>query len=737
MRITSIGGGPGGLYAAALLRRAHPDAEVTVHERNAPDDTFGFGVVFSAATLGVLEDADPPSYDALMRACARWDPVEIRYRGERVRAHGNRFAAISRHRLLRILQDRARELGVDLRFGDEVTDPESLRDADLVIGADGINSRVRERYAASFRPRLTVEGSKFIWLGTDRRFDVFTFIFVETEWGPMQAHIYPFGDDVSTFIVECAPDVWRRAGFDAVDAASLPPGASDEASMEVLAKVFADHLDGHALLPNNSKWLDWTTVENRSWRHENVVLLGDAAHTAHFSIGSGTKLAMEDAISLARSLERADSLDAALAMYEGERRPAVQRVQEAAAESLDWFERYRRYLDLAPPQFAYSLVARSGRVDHDNLRRRDPVLVQAVDRWFAEEAAWDDHARPFLLPPTPARTPFRVAGGSLANRLVLASRDLQDAEDGAPSEAALRAVEDLGWSGCGLVLVPRVAVAPDARATPADLGFYTDDHVDTWAEVVRRARGGVSGSRIGIELSHAGPRGATRPRQEGLDLPLTRDGWPLVAASAMPYTQRSVVPAELDRQGMDTVVAAFVTATERALVAGFDHVQLRMSHGELLATFLSPLTNRREDAFGGDVEGRLRFPLEVLDAVRAAWPGDRSLSVAMTVDDLEREGQPAEDAVAIARALADHGSDLVHATAGQTTPRSRPTFGRTHGAPYSDLVRNEAPVATLASGGIHTTGEADHLVAAGLADLCLLGPLPPDEPDWLARLRER
>ncbi len=734
MKISSIGGGPGGLYAAILLKRAHPDATITVYERNAPDDTFGFGVVFSAATLAELEDADAPSYDAMMGAMARWDPVEVRYRGERVRAHGNRFAAISRHRLLGLLQERARELGVDLRFTTEVDDPEAVRDADLVLGADGLNSLVRARYADHFGPSLTVEGSKFIWLGTTKRFNVFTFIFLDTEWGPFQAHIYPFSDDTSTFIVECAPEIWRRAGLDAVDAADLPPGVSDDASIKLLGELFADHLDGHELIPNNSKWLDWTTVHNRSWRHDNVVLLGDAAHTAHFSIGSGTKLAMEDAIALARAIERADDLDEALMRYESARRPAVERVQQAAAESLDWFARYRRYWGFPAPQFAYSLLTRSGRVDHDNMRRRDPALVAAVDRWFAEEAVGGDHTRPRLLPPTPARTPLAMPGGRVANRLVLTPADDQAATDGLPSATTAHAVDDLAHAGAGLVLLERVAIAPEARATTGDLGVYRDEHDAFWRDVIARARARGSDTWFGCQLSHAGPRGATRPRGDGLDLPLRQGGWPLLAASPLPYTSRSAVPAPLDRPGMDTVLALFVAAVDRVRAAGFDHCELRMSHGELLATFLSPLTNRRDDEYGGDVAARLRFPLEVLDAVRAAWPTDRPLSVSLTVDDLQPGGLSAAEAVEIARACVQHGADLVHATAGGTTPAASPDYGRAYGARYSDLVRNGAAVPTIAAGGIHSVGEADHLVAAGVADLCVVGPLA-GEPGWLARLR--
>jgi anthraniloyl-CoA monooxygenase len=735
MRITSIGGGPGGLYAAILLKAADPDREVTVLERNAPDDTFGFGVVFSAATLAELEDADAPSYGTMMRACARWDPVEVLYRGERVRAHGNRFAAISRHRLLDILQERCRELGVDLRFRTEVEDPRDLLDADLLLGADGVNSRTRDRFADTFGPRLTVEGSKFIWLGTTRAFDAFTFIFRETEFGPFQAHIYPYSERMSTFIVECAEDTWRVAGLDRVDPASLPLGVSDLESLKFLQELFADHLDGHELVPNNSKWLDWVTVRNDTWRHRNVVLLGDAAHTAHFSIGSGTKLAMEDAIALAGALARAPDLEAALAHYESVRKPAVERVQEAAGESLDWFARYGRYWGFHPAQFAYTLLTRSERVDYDNLKRRDPDLVAAVDRWFAEESERGGHDVALLVPPPPALTSLRLRGRHLANRTVVVPPAVEDAVDRVPPPAQREAVHRLTRAGAGLVLVEQVAVAADGRVTPADAGLYTDEQAATWQRTLAEARRDGPPTPVGVQLVHAGPRGATRPRSAGIDLPLRRGGWPLVAASPVPYTDVSPRPRALDRVGMDAVREEFVAAARRADAAGFDLLELHAGHGYLLASLLSPLTNRRDDAYGGDLDSRLRFPLEVLDAVREAWPDDKPLSVCFSASDLQPGGVTEEEAVETARRLAEHGADLLHVVAGQTTPAARPSYDGAYDAPWSDLVRNGAGVRTLVGGGIPTRSEANHLLVAGKADLCIIGRPLPAEPPWLARLR--
>ncbi len=730
MRITSIGGGPAGLYAAILLKAADPSHEITVFERNAADDTFGFGVVFSAATLAGLEAADAPSFLRLWDTCARWDPVEVRYGGQRVRAHGNRFAAISRQQLLRILQERAAELDVDLRFQTEVDDVEGLMaDSDLVLGADGINSAVRDRFADHFRPRLRTEGSKFIWLGTTQRFDAFTFIFEQNDAGRFQAHIYPYSEDLSTFIVECDPATWQKAGLDAVDASQLAPGESDQASIAYLRALFSEHLDGHELVENNSKWIDWTTVTTESWYHRNIVLMGDAAHTAHFSIGSGTKLAMEDAMALADGLalhdDRADALDA----YVSARKPTTEAIQRAAAESLEWFERYGRYWVFDAPQFAYSLLTRSKRVDYENLRKRDLHLVESLDRWYA--GACRDQL-PATVPRPPASNPITLGPVELRNRIAYLTDADRAGQDGVASDPHLDEVVTWATSDIGLVLVDAVAVSPDGRITPTDAGLYTDEHVAQWRDVLQRTGPREDRGLVGVRLTHAGPRGATRSRAHGVDLPLRRsDAWPLVAASDRPYSSVARTPSSLDAEGMARVRDEFAAAARRAAEVGFDAIELQAGHGYLLASFLSPLTNTRDDDHGGDVFGRLRFPLEVLEAVREAWPTDRLLSVCFSASDLEPEGLAEADALEIARQLRQHGADVIHVVSGQTTPRSRPEYSTGFNAEWSDLVRNEAGVPVMTSGNLPSVADINHVLLAGRADLAALGrPLPPS-PAWL------
>jgi anthraniloyl-CoA monooxygenase len=705
MRIGVLGGGPAGLYFALLAKRADPSCEVTVVERNAPDATFGWGVVFSEETLGGLRDADYPSYAEITDTFARWNAIDVVYGGRTIRSGGHRFSAIARKRLLEILQRRCRQVGVELAFHTEVPTLDAFADRDLVVAADGVNSTARRLLAEPLRPSLDVHRSKFVWFGTDLVLDAFTFVFRATEHGMFQVHAYPFDARTSTFIVECTEATWRRAGLEQ---------ASEEESIAFCQQLFAPELAGHKLLSNRSLWISFVTVRCASWHHGKVVLLGDAAHTAHFTIGSGTKLAMEDAVALAGALQRhPDELQAALTDYELERQPVVERFQEAARESAAWFENVRRYDGFDPVQFAFNLLTRSGRIGHLELTKRDARFVATVDRFIAGDPA-------ALLVPPPVFTPLRQRTLTLANRLALAPVAEDDAAGGRLAEAAGERLVGAAAGGAGLVVSELVAVAADGRVTPGTPGLWEEGHAEPWSRVAAAVR--ERGGRLAVRLGHAGRRGATRPRRRGLDRPLAAGGWPLLAASAVPYGRGGQVPRAMQRADMERVAGDFVRAARLAADAGVDLLLLDLAHGYLLGGFISPLANRRDDQFGGPLERRLRFPLEVVDAVRAAWPAERPLWASLAASDWAPGGLGQQEAVAAARALAGRGCDLLQVTAGQTTAAASPDDGRFWLVPLSDLVRNDAGVATMVGGNLTTADEADTILAAGRADLCLLDP---------------
>jgi anthraniloyl-CoA monooxygenase len=713
VRIVIVGGGPAGLYASALLKKADPGSEITVLERNPTDATYGWGVVFSDQTLTEFREADYPTYRQITDSFVRWDAIDVFFRGELVRSGGHGFAGIARRKLLGILQHRCRELGVDLRYEERVDDPEALPAHDLLIGADGVASSVRRLHEKSFRPTFEQGSARYIWYGTDRALDSFTFVFRDTEHGLFQVHAYPFDGTTSTWIVECSEATWRRAGLH---------DATEAESIAFCEHLFARDLRGRRLFSNNSRWLTFTTIRCRTWHHGNVVLLGDAAHTAHFSIGSGTKLAMEDAISLARAFEhhRGDR-DRAVADYELERKPVVERFQEAAAESKTYFERTGRYRALSPQQFAFHLLTRSGRIDYDVLRIRDPHYADQVDRWFAAASG----AATSVVAPPPAFTTISLRGLRLPNRTAVAPPPRYTSEDGALSNDLGDDIVRAAETGTALVLTQIVAVAPEGRITSGDPGIYEDGHTGFWGAIADRVHG--SGGRLGIRLGHAGRRGSTRPRQEGLDRPLTEGGWDLVSASAIPYRPDGRVPLELVREGMDRVTEAFVSAAERAARAEADLLVVHMAHGYLLGSFLSPLTNVRTDEFGGSLEKRMRFPVRVFRAVRDVWPADRPLAAAINATDWTPGGTEPEEAAAAARALADAGCDIVEVLAGHSTPDHRPRYGRMFLVPLADQVRNESGVRTLVGGGITTTGQANTTLAGARADLVVMDlPIPWD-----------
>lgn len=727
MRIAVVGGGPGGLYAAALLKQLDPGHEITVWERNAPDDTFGFGVVFSDQTLGGIENADTVVHRAMEDRFARWTDIDIAFDGHAFTVGGQGFAAMSRKDLLRILQERAAALGVTVHHRSPAPDVDGLRLAhDLVIAADGVHSAVRTKYADAFGPSLDRRTNKYMWLGTDRVFEAFQFFVKHTPFGTMQVHGYPYAHDASTFIVEMAQDVWRRAGFDADEAVGFPPGASDERAVARIRELFADELAGHALLTNNSHWLDFTTVRNERWHHGNVVLLGDAAHTAHFSIGSGTKLAMEDALALAACLHEHPTVAEALTAYETERRPVVESTQRAAQASLEWFENIGMYAGQEPTQFCFNLLTRSRRITYDNLRERDADFARRVESGFAEAQGLPE-AVPAMF------QPFTLGGLELKNRIVLSPMDMYSAVDGVPDEFHLVHLGSKALGGAGLVMTEMVCVSPQARITPGCTGLWNDAQRDAWARVTAFVHD-RSTARIGLQLGHAGRKGSTRLMWDGMDQPLDDGNWEVLGPSPLPYGPGCHVPREMTRADMAAVVADFAAAARRAAEAGFDLLEVHAAHGYLLSSFLSPIANHRTDGYGGDLAGRLRFPLEVFDAVRAAFPADRPVTVRISATDWAPDGNTEHDAVGIARAFIAHGAAAIDVSSGQVTQDEKPAFGRSYQTPFADRIRHEvagpAGVAVIAVGAISSVDDVNSILLAGRADLCALGRTHLYNPQW-------
>jgi anthraniloyl-CoA monooxygenase len=735
VRIAVLGAGPGGLYFAALARQLDPRHDITIWERNAADDTFGFGVVFSDETLGGIEHADAGIFAAMQREFARWDDIDVHFRGTTFTSGGHGFAAMSRKRLLAILQGRCAELGVRMVFGTQAPDVAGLAASyDLVVAADGMNSATRGRLAATFGPDLERRRCRYIWLGTDLVFDAFKFYILDTPAGIMQVHGYPYSDRASTFILEMHEDVWRRAGFGEVAGlADLAPGRSDEASIELIRELCADVLGGsgagrHSLVANHSRWTTFTTVRCRTWRHENVVLLGDAAHTAHFSIGSGTKLAMEDALALAACLhEHAPAVADALAAYEAERRPVVASTQRAAQASLEWFENIGQYADQDPHQFAFNIVTRSRRVTYDNLRLRDPEFVAGLDRWFAGSSAGAADPRP------PMFQPFRLGPLELPNRVVVSPMDMYSARDGVPGDFHLVHLGSKALGGAGLVMTEMACVSPSGRITPGCTGIYTAEQEDSWRRITAFVHG-QTGAKIGIQLGHSGRKGSTRLMWEGMDVPLPEGNWEVCGPSALPYTAQSQTPRELSPAELDDICDQFVLAAHAAARADFDLLELHCAHGYLLSSFLSPLTNQRTDAYGGSRAARLRYPLKVFDAVRAVWPRDRPMTVRISATDWREGGLDLDDAVEIARAFAEHGAAGISVSTGQVVSDEQPAFGRSYQTPYADRIRNEIGrkhgVAVIVAGAISSYDDVNSIILAGRADLCALGRTHLYDPQW-------
>jgi anthraniloyl-CoA monooxygenase len=731
MRIASVGGGPAGLYFSLLFKRTFPDADITVYERNRADDTFGWGVVFSDETLGHFEQADPESFAQIKAQFAYWTDIETHLRGQRVTSTGHGFCGLSRRKLLQIFHERCRQLGVRLVFGKEVRSLADVPGNDLVLAADGLNSALRKQSEDHFKPTVDWRACRFAWLGTTLPLKAFTFHFKETPHGLFQVHAYPFEPQLSTWIVECHEHVWRRAGLDM---------ASEEETLAFCERLFADELQGHRLLGNKSVWRSFPTVRCERWHHRNLVLLGDSAHTAHFSIGSGTKLAMEDAIALrdafathataAGRAPAAADVPAVLAAYEARRKPDTIRTQRAAQTSLEWFENSARYVHQHPLQFTFNLMTRSKRITWDNLRLRDPALVESVDRWFFDEA-WERHGAPGVskpvagtkdapLAPAPIFAPFRLRSLQLENRIVVSPMCQYSAEEGVPGDWHLVHLGSRAVGGAGLVLTEMTDVSPEGRITCGCTGLWNEAQQRGWQRIVDFVHGN-SRARIGIQLAHAGRKGSCELPWKG-GRPLASGAWTTLGPSALPFGKDWPAPREMSRREMDKVREDFVSATRRAHSAGFDLIELHMAHGYLLSSFLSPLSNRRTDGYGGALQNRLRFPLEVLDAMRAAWPQERPLAVRLSATDWMDEdgGQTIEESVEIARTLGAHGCDLVDVSTAGNVPESRPDYGRMYQVPFADRIRHETGLPVMAVGAILGADHASTVLAAGRADLCAL-----------------
>ncbi len=726
MNILCIGGGPAGLYFALLMKQRNPGHRVVVVERNRPFDTFGWGVVLSDQTLGNLRTADPVSARLIGDAFNHWDDIEVFFKGRSVRSTGHGFCGIGRKRLLNILQERCLALGVELVFETDVTDDQVLAaqyGADLVIASDGLNSRIRNRYAATYQPDVDLRQCRFVWLGTRKTFDAFTFAFEKTEHGWFQAHAYKFDGETSTFIVETPEAVWKAHGLDSM---------SQEDAVAFCEKLFARYLDGNALISNathlrgSAIWIRFPRVVCNTWVHREhvngravpIVLMGDAAHTAHFSIGSGTKLALEDAIDLADEFATGHDMDTVLQGYEARRSVEVLKIQNAARNSTEWFENVERYSGMEVEQFAYSLLTRSQRISHENLRLRDAKWLEGYEGWLAG-------GKPVL----PMLTSLKVRDIELKNRVVVSPMATYSAVDGVPQDFHLVHLGARALGGAALVFVEMTSPTPEGRITPGCPGLWNDTQQAAFKRIVDFVHQS-STAKIGVQLGHSGPKGSTQVGWEQMDEPLASGNWPLLAASSVAYGEQNQVPAAMTRADMDRLRDAFVASTRRAAEAGFDWLELHCAHGYLLSSFITPLTNLRTDEYGGSLDNRCRYPLEVFRAMRAAWPAGLPMSVRISAHDWAPGGHTADDAVAVARLFKDAGCDFIDVSSGQTTRQARPVYGRMYQTPFADRIRNEAGIRTIAVGAISEADHANSIIAAGRADLCAVARPHLADPAW-------
>ena len=726
MKIACIGGGPAGLTFAISMKLRDPAHDVTVFERNDPGDTFGWGVVFSDQTMDNLRANDPVGAREIEDAFAHWDDIDVHIHGQTITSSGHGFSGIGRKRLLQVLQNRACELGVTLAFNREIeVEPAFFAAYDLVIASDGANSKVRNLWPEHFKVDIDTRPNKFVWLGANKAFEAFTFAFEHTPHGWIWAHAYKFDKDNSTFIVECSETTWRTFGFDAM---------SQDETCRAAERIFTKYLDGATLSTNakhmrGSAWLNFPRVLCQTWTRDNVILMGDAAHTAHFSIGSGTKLAFEDAILLADMLHSGKPFAEAMAEYQAVRQVEVLKLQSAARNSTEWFEHIERYAKLDPLQFTYSLLTRSQRVSHENLRVRDKEFLRDVEGWFSNEAGY-----PANEPPPPMFAPLKLRDMEIANRIVVSPMCMYSADDGTPNDFHLVHYGARAMGGAGLIFSEMTDVSPEGRITPGCAGMYKPEHVAAWKRVVDYVHT-HSNAKFALQLGHAGPKASTRLpwEEEHSDQPLETGNWEILGPTSTPWSPRNAAPRAMTRADMDEVIAQYVRATKMGEEAGFDMLELHCAHGYLLSAFLTPLMNTRTDEYGGSIENRLRFPLEVFRAMRAAWPAHKPMSVRISATDWMDDGLSAEDSITIGRAFADAGADLIDVSAGQTNKDARPVYGRMFQTPFSDRIRNEGGVKTMAVGNIYEPDHVNSILAAGRADLCALARPHLIDPNWALR----
>ena len=723
MRIACLGGGPAGLYFAILMKKANPAHEITVIDRNAADNTFGWGIVFSDKTMDGFRDADEQVVNEIEANFHHWDDIDVHFKGRKITSGGHGFCGIARLKLLQIFQQRAAELGVRMLWEQEITDPDvHARDYDLVVGADGVFSTTRAKHEAHFNPRIDLRTCRFIWLGTKKKLDAFTFAFKETEFGWFNLHAYRFNEEMSTFIVETPETTWLKAGMDKFEA---------NQSIAFCENLFADLLDGHKLISNarhlrgSAMWLKFNRVLCERWHKDNIVLIGDAAHTAHFAIGSGTKLAMEDAISLAKVLNSSDgSVPERLARYQAEREIEALKLQSAARNRMTWFEDIERYVHMEPEQLAFSLLTSSQRVGHANQKLRDPKFVESVDIWFAQKCGLPAKAVP------PMFTPFKLRGMLLTNRVVVSPMCTYSATDGLPDDFHLQHYTARGLGGAALVMTEMTCVSADARISPGCTGIWSDTQAHAWKRIVDFVHAN-STAKMAMQIGHAGRKGSTKLAWDGIDQPLAEGSWPLIAPSALPYVAgSSQVPREMTRSDMDRVKTDFVAAALRAESAGFDMIEFHAAHGYLLSSFISPLTNQRIDEYGGSLENRCRYPLEVFNAMRAVWPADKPMSVRISAHDWVPGGTTPNDAAEVSRLFKDAGADIIHVSSGQVSKDEKPVYGRMFQVPFSDKIRNELHVPTITVGNIYEADHVNTIIAAGRADLCALARPHLADPAW-------